>query len=314
MLDAIVLFFIFGALMQLLRVDFNFPEGLSRSLMLILLIAIGIKGGAALSNHPADGLLLQIVIVMALGVVLALIAYPVLRAFGHFDRINAANISAHYGSVSVGTFAVAVALVESSGISYEAYFPLFVVALEVPAIIVGLALANKETSSKSQPVGKLLHEMFFNSGVILLVGGVAIGYFGNATIGKILPMFSELFYGVLALFLLDMGIIAVKRIKEIGDNSLFLVSFAVAMPLVSSLIGATVGHYMLGLSVGGTALLAVLAASASYIAVPAAMRQSLPQANQSISIAASLGVSFPFNVLVGIPLYLALAQWLNQVN
>ncbi len=312
MLDAIILFFIFGALMQLLRVDFTFPEGLSRSLMMILLIAIGLKGGAALSNHPAQGLVGQIIIVMALGVILALLAFPLLRAIGQFDRINAANIAAHYGSVSVGTFAVAVGLIEASGIRYEAYFPLFVVALEVPAIIVGLALASKQ--SKSQPLAKLIHEMFLNAGVVLLVGGVAIGYLGHATIDKIMPVFNELFYGVLALFLLDMGIIAVKRIREIGENSLFLVCFAIAMPLMSSLVGAATGHYILGLSLGGTALLAVLAASASYIAVPAAMRQSLPQANQSISIAASLGVSFPFNVLVGIPLYLALAQWLNQAG
>jgi len=317
-LDALVLFFIFGACLQLLKVNFSFPQGLSKSLMLILLIAIGIKGGLSLKDYANVSLMIQVAVVAMIGVLLPLIAFPLLRYFGEMNTTNAASIAAHYGSVSVGTFAVAIAFVESLSIPYEQYFALFVVVLEVPAIIVGLFLAHRnlqsESLSQSKPLSlsKMLHEILFNPGVVFLVGGLLIGYFSNSSISGVLPLFKELFAGVLALFLLEMGMIASERVKSILSNGLFIIAFAIFMPLVGSVIGAVTGHFLLGFSVGGVTLLAVLAASASYIAVPAAMRQALPEANHSLSIAASLGVSFPFNVLVGIPLYLVLAQWLSH--
>lgn len=315
-IDAVVLFFVFGALIQLLKVNVEFPPGLSRTLMLILLIAIGLKGGVALQSHANTTLLIQVLSVTSLGIVIPLICFPILRYFGGFNRINSANIAAHYGSVSVGTFAVALAVLQSRGIPYEGYFSLFVVVLEIPAIAIGILLAQHGDPLPGGPNHKIntyqiLHEMFLNPGVCLLLVGLSIGYFANDSLDKIMPLFGDLFPGVLALFLLDMGMIAARRIKDISHNGLFLMSFAIAMPLVGGVLGASVGFYILGLSVGGTALLAVLSASASYIAVPAAMRQALPTANHSLSIAASLGVSFPFNVLVGIPLYIVLAQWLH---
>jgi|TARA_B100000745_G_C20152973_1_gene395225 hypothetical protein len=309
-LDAVVLFFIFGVIIKLAKVDFTFPRGLSQSLMLILLLAIGLKGGIALKSHANLELVLQGLAVVMIGVIIPLIAFPILRYFGEIDKTNAASIAAHYGSVSVGTFAVAIAVLESQNIAYESYFPLFVVLLEIPAIAVGIWLAQKQGQ---QRMSELMHEMFLNAGVVLMLGGLVIGFSANESIDQIMPLFKNLFSGVLALFLLEMGLIAASRAKELQQNGLFVIAFAMLMPLLGATLGATVGTALLGLSTGGVALLAVLAASASYIAVPAAMRVALPQANHSLSIASSLGVTFPFNVLIGIPLYLLLAQSLTAL-
>lgn len=309
-IDAIVLFFIFGALIRWLKVDFEFPQGLSRSLMLILLVAIGLKGGIALKEHATFELVIQGIWVIAIGVVMPFIAFPLLRYFGGINRIDSASIAAHYGSVSVGTFAVAIAILESMAIDYESYFVLFVVLLEMPAIAVGIYLAQKRQVSAAS--SGLMHEMFLNPGVVFMLGGLIIGFVSNDSVNAILPLFQGLFSGVLALFLLDMGMIAASRMKELKSSGAFIVSFSIVMPLIGALIGGLVGHYALGLSTGGVALLAVLAASSSYIAVPAAMRVALPLANHSLSIGASLGVTFPFNVLVGIPVYIALAQLLSR--
>ncbi len=309
-IDAIVLFFIFGAVIRWLKVDFEFPQGLSRSLMLILLVAIGLKGGIALKEHATFELVIQGLWVIAIGIVMPFIAFPVLRYFGGINRVDSASIAAHYGSVSVGTFAVAIAILESMTIDYESYFVLFVVLLEMPAIAVGIYLAQKRQDPAAS--SGLMHEMFLNPGVVFMLGGLIIGFVSNDSVNAILPLFQGLFSGVLALFLLDMGMIAASRMKELKSSGVFIISFSIQMPLIGALIGGSVGHYALSLSIGGVALLAVLAASSSYIAVPAAMRVALPSANHSLSIAASLGVTFPFNVLVGIPIYILLAQLLSQ--
>jgi len=251
-------------------------------------------------------LVIQSLLVVSMGVVLPLIAYPVLRHFGQIDPINAAAVAAHYGSVSVGTYAVALAVLEAGGIAYEAYFPLFVVLLEIPAILVGLALAKGLFGANSS--FKLDKEIVVNQSIFLMVGGLIIGMFGGQSVDKIMPLFKTLFPGFLALFLLEMGIIAGGRIKELRHDSAFLVGFGVFMPLLGASMGMTVAH-ILGLSAGGMTLMATLAASASYIAVPAAMRTCLPEANPALSITASLAVTFPFNVVVGVPVYLALSQW-----
>ncbi len=306
-LDAVILFFLFGFFLKLLKVDFTFPDGLSKSLMLILLLAIGLKGGVALQEHVSLSLLYHCLIIIIMGVVTPFIAYPILRYFGEFDTTNAASMAAHYGSVSVGTFAVAIGFLESQGIPYEEYFVLFVVVLEVPAIIVGLALAK---SGPSLPKTEQLKEILLNPGIILLVGALLIGFLSNDSINKTFPLFKGLFGGVLALFLLEMGMIAASQMKNLNDNRSFIAAFGVFMPLVAGMIGALTGHHLMGMSTGGVLLVATLAASASYIAVPAAMRVALPQANHGLSIAASLGVTFPFNVLVGIPLYWLLASYI----
>ena len=246
------------------------------------------------------------VAVVVFGLVLPLIAFPMLRYFGGFDRINAGAIAAHYGSVSVATYAVAVSLLEAQNIQYEAYFPLFVALLEMPAILVGLMLAKGNASAINFEFVK--KELVANQSILLMVGSLAIGFYGGDTVTKLSPLFIELFSGVLALFLLKMGLTAGEQLSSLKKNSLFLVCFAVLMSLIGGSLGLGLG-LLLGFSSGGTALMAILGASASYIAVPAAMKQSLPEANSGISITASLGITFPFNVIIAVPFFIALSQF-----
>lgn len=307
MIDAVVAFFILGVVCQLSGAKLAFPDGLYQSLSLFLMIAIGLKGGMALQQHVAANLITLSLAVLAFGVLLPLLAFPLLRYFGQFDPINAGAIAAHYGSVSVATYAVAVSVLEANNISYEAYFPLFVVLLEMPAIVVGIVLAKGRWSGINGHF--IRQELLANQSVLVMLGSLAIGYFAGPSVVKLTPFFIELFSGVLALFLLKMGMTAAKQFGQIKQNSLFLLCFAMLMPLVGGSLGTGLG-LLLSFSAGGIALMAILGASASYIAVPAAMKQSLPQANSGISITASLAISFPFNVLVSVPFFITLGQYL----
>lgn len=307
MFDAVVAFFLLGILAHSLGAKIPISDSLYNTLSLFLMIAIGLKGGLALQEHIDGHLLLMSLVVMAFGLTLPLIAFPILRFFGKLDRINAGAIAAHYGSVSVATYAVAVAILETNNLEYEAYFPLFVVLLEMPAILVGLVLARGKLSGIDRTFIK--RELIANHSILLMLGSLIIGYLGGASITKLSPMFIDLFSGVLALFLLKMGLIAGAKLSSLKQNSLFLICFGLLMPLIGGLLGLVLGA-TLALSAGGVALMATLGASASYIAVPAAMKASLPEANAGMSISTSLGISFPFNVLIAVPFFIALSQYL----
>ncbi|SDK68836.1 sodium-dependent bicarbonate transport family permease [Microbulbifer yueqingensis] len=307
-LDIVVGFFVLGAVAQLLRSDLRLPEGLYKSCVIFLLLAIGLKGGVALSSSPIATLVPQSLAVVAFGALLPLLAFPILLYIGKWSRVDAAATAAHYGSVSVATYAVAVALLDSRGVDYEAYFPLFVALLEVPAIIVGILLAGAAAArGNAGHWGEIIREIFLNQGVLLLLGGIAIGAWAGERTASVMPFFGDLFHGILALFLLEMGRVAAERLPAIRKQGGFLLSFGVLMPLMGAAAAAGLAT-LLGLSPGGVVLLAVLGSSASYIAVPAAMAVALPQANASLSITLSLAITFPFNVLVAIPAYLALVQ------
>lgn len=299
-LDVVAAFFLLGALAQLFKAPIKMPKGLYQSLTIFLLIAIGLKGGIALGQYGNLELLWQSFVIILFGATLPLFAFPVLLKFGGLNRTDSASIAAHYGSVSIATFAVALAVLEANEISYEPYFPLFVALLEIPAIAVGLLLASNK--NQSLDLKKTLHEIFLNQGVLLLTGSLILGWWAGDQTQKLMPFFGNLFYGVLALFLLEMGHIATSRINLLKEYGSFIASFGVVMPLFGALLG-TLAAQLIDLTVGGTILLATLGASASYIAVPAAMSVALPKANHSLSITSSLTVTFPFNVLVGIPLY-----------
>lgn len=307
-IDAVVAFFILGVICQLSGAKLTFSDGLYKSISMFLMIAIGLKGGIALQQHVDIALLKMSVLVLIFGATLPLIAYPLLRYFGGISKINAGAVAAHYGSVSVATYAVAIALLESQNIQYEAYFPLFVVLLEMPAIITGLVLAKGSFASVNGAFIK--KELLANQSILLMVGSLLIGYFGGQSVEKLSPFFLDLFTGVLALFLLKMGLVAAEQLSSLRKNSLFLICFAILMPLLGGMAGTGLGVY-LQFSAGGIALMAILGASASYIAVPAAMKQSLPEANAGMSITASLGITFPFNVMIGVPFFIALGQYLT---
>jgi hypothetical protein len=310
-MDAVVLFFMLGVAAGLAKSDLKLPAALYDALSIYLLLAIGLKGGMELARQPFLAVAPQAVLAMSLGLVIPLIAFPVLRGLGRLPRADAASIAAHYGSVSVVTFAVGQNYLNARGIRFEAHMPLILVLLEVPGILVGVLLAR--AGGGVRPAwGALLHEVMLGKSIVLLVGGLLIGWAaGPQGLAPMEPFFGGLFKGVLCLFLLEMGLVASAQLGSVRKSGLFLVGFGIGMPLLASVLGAVLGT-AIGLSPGGTALLAVLAASASYIAAPAAMRIAVPEAKPALSITAALAVTFPFNLLFGIPLYTRLADWLHR--
>lgn len=305
-----VLFFALGFVAQVVRSDLKFPPELAKALSIYLLVGIGLKGGIELSHAHLGDALNAVAAALVLGFGLPLAAYLILLA-GRLDKLNASAIAAHYGSVSAGTFLTAIAYLHAQEIAYESYPVIMLAIMESPAIIVGLLLARfsrsagaGEDDARENHMGELMRDAFTNGSVMLLFGAMVIGLVVKPdSLATITPFFSTLFMGVLSLFLLEMGMEAGKRIAEFRRAGLFLLSFGVLMPLIGATVGILIGHYWLGFSEGGVLLVAVLGASASYIAVPPAMRLAIPEANPSFYLTLSLGVTFPFNVLVGIPLY-----------
>ena len=310
--EPVTLFFLLGAIAGFVRSDLKIPGVLYESLSIFLLLAIGLKGGVELARYPLLDVALPAFIVVAVGALIPLAAFPVLRRIGKLSRADAGSIAAHYGSVSVVTFAVASTYLVRLGEVAEGYMVVFLVLLEFPALVIGVLLARR--GERDMPWGKVLHEVFAGKSIVLLLGGLAIGWVAGA--GGIAPLdrlFFDLFKGLLAFFLLEMGLLVARRFDELRRAGLFLIAFAVFMPLVAAGLGLATGM-LLGLSLGGVTLLATLYASASYIAAPAAMRIAVPQANPALSIGAALGITFPFNLLVGIPLYHRLAQYLHHTG
>lgn len=316
MLIPAILFFALGFLAQLIRSDLKFPSDLTKSLSIYLLVGIGLHGGIELAKIDVGSAIGAVLAALALGFALPIIAYFILSLVLRIDRLNAAAIAAHYGSVSAGTFVTAVAFLDSQQIAYESHPVIMLAIMESPAIIIGLLLANMARSSggnggQRQVSRELLHDAFTNGSVVLLLGSMLIGAIAlPASLGKILPFYDTLFMGALSLFLLDMGMEAARRIGDFRQVGPSLVVFGVVMPLIGATIGLATGHWILGFDVGGTLLVAILGASASYIAVPPAMRLAIPEASPALFLTLSLGVTFPFNVMIGIPLYFAAAQWI----
>lgn len=301
-MDPVVLFFLLGLLARLLRSDLRLPEALYETLSIFLLLAIGIKGGVELAKQPLAALAPQALVVVLMGLSIPLILFPILHFVGRLTRPDAASIAAHYGSVSVVTFAVASAYLLKQNIEFEAYMPLFVALLEAPGIIAGIVLA-RSSNLGSIRWGALAHEVFCGKSVLLLVGGIVIGTVtGPEGIKPLSPLFIDLFKGVLALFLLEMGLVAGGRLGDLRRAGFFLLGFGLCVPPLLALLGGSIG-FALGLSAGGSILLACMAASASYIAAPTAMRIAVPEANPALSIGLALGITFPFNITIGIPLY-----------
>jgi uncharacterized protein len=324
MLDVVVLFFLLGLLARLLKSDLALPGALYETLSIYLLLAIGLKGGIELSKQSVQTVLPQVLWCLAMGLAIPCALYPVLRKLVRFNNYDAASVAAHYGSVSVVTFAVASAYLTQQQIPFEAHAALWVALLEAPGIVAGIALArwsaqrgaaSSSLASTVAPAGAspsawrtLAHDVFLGKSVLLLVGGLVIGTsMGEEGTAPIAPLFTVLFKGVLALFLLELGLVAGARLGELKRYGFSLIAFALLAPLALAVLGA-LGGKLLDLSTGGVAIMATLAASASYIAAPTAMRIAVPQANAALSITAALGITFPLNVIFGIPLYLQLAK------
>lgn len=307
MLDVVVLFFLLGVIARLFKSDLRLPEALYETLSIYLLLAIGLKGGIELSKQSLPALAPQVLACLSLGFAIPFVLAPVLRRLG-LNAADAAALAAHYGSVSVVTFAVASAFLQKRGVPLEDHAALWVALMEAPGLVAGILLARLGGGGARVAWKELAHDVFLGKSVLLLVGGLLIGAaMGEAGAAPIRNVFVDPFKGVLALFLLELGLVAGGRLAELRRHGLKIAGFAVTAPLVLAMAGALVGK-LLGLSTGGVTVMATLAASASYIAAPTAMRIAVPQANAALSITAALGVTFPFNIVIGIPLYFELAQ------
>lgn len=309
LLNPAVLFFALGIFAGVFKSDLKVPPALYESLSLYLLIVIGMKGGVELSKTDIHLIWKPVGGALWLGVFIPLIAYVVLKKAGRFSTADAAAIAAHYGSVSAVTYAVCLTFLQRANVAYEGFSAVLLVTMEIPAIIVAIMIARlRRANSEAMPWGKFLHEIFMSKSIVLMIGGMVIGcVVGEERMQPVKGVFFDPFKGLLAFFLLEMGLVTAARLKDLKRTGLFLIAFGILMPLVSALLGCVAGK-LIGLSVGGTAILATLAASASYIAAPAAVRIAIPEANPSLFLTASLGITFPFNLTLGIPLYLHWAQ------
>jgi hypothetical protein len=313
-IEPVVLFFLLGFIAALLKSDLRIPDAFYNTLNIYLLLSIGIKGGIELYHAPAS-ILIPAVGTIVLGLTITLLAFFILHNLGKFDFTNSLSIAAHYGSVSAVTFAVIGTFLKDRHIPYESFMTVLLVLLEIPSIALAIGLARWKTQ-KAQTVksGSLLKEVFLGKSILLLLGGLGIGWYTAWCRNEQLNFFFfDLFKGFLALFLLEMGIVAAGRMSDLKKAGMFLVFFGVAMPLFSAALGMITGK-IVGLSEGGAIVLATMAASASYIAAPAAMKFALPDANPTFSMTAALGITFPFNILIGIPLYTRLGEWLFHLN
>lgn len=302
----VVLAFVLGVIAALIRSDLRIPEQIYALLSIYLLLAIGLKGGAELSEADLGDLWRPLVAALVLSCAIPVLVFAVTRFAGRLSVPDAAALGAHYGSVSVVTFTAATTFLTTAAVTYEGFMPTLLAVMEIPAVVAALVLARSRTSGTN--LAGALHEVVTGRSIVLLVGGLVIGVVaGKDGLAPVDPVFVNLFSGVLLLFLLEMGITAAGRLRDLRTGGLFVVGFGLAAPVVHGIIGVMAGTWS-GLSVGGTTLLGVLAASASYIAAPAAVRLALPEANPAIYLTAALGVTFPFNLTLGIPLYHEIAK------
>ena len=304
--SAPVLAFALGLIAVAVRSDLRVPDGLTQGLSIYLLLAIGLKGGVALrATDPAD-LVVPLSLAVGLGVLIPVLAFWALRVLTPYDPVDRGAIAAHYGSTSLVTFTAAVVAFEQATIAVPGYAATMLTVLEVPGILVGLLLARRHTAIQGR-WGATVHEIVTGKSILLLVGGLAIGaVIGDTGYASVEPLFGDLFRGALVLFLLALGLEAAHRFGALRRGAVGLVAFAIVFPLTIGSLTVLLGGAA-GLGVGGAAILGVLCASASYIAAPAAVRMALPEATLAFPLTASLGVTFPVNLVVGIPLFAAIA-------
>lgn len=311
LLSPMVLFFVLGLLAAWAKSDLAIPEAMAKFLALYLLFSIGFRGGAEVGHH---GLSAPLLMAVGAGVVLSFgtpfIAYALLRAATRLGATDAAAIAGHYGSISAVTFVAVTGILSQLSLPYDGYLVAVAAAMEAPAIFAALLIASRTSGGAAESGGRgVVREVAVNGSIFMLLGSFAIGAItGQNGLALLKPLILDPFAGFLCLFLLDMGLVAGRGLRQGWRHlSVAVTSFAVVMPLIGATLAALIAT-LIGLSVGSTAVLITLAASASYIAVPAAMRLALPAANPALALTLSLGVTFPFNLLIGIPLYIAAAS------
>jgi uncharacterized protein len=317
-----VLFFFLGMVAIFVQSDLEIPNPLPKLFSLYLLVAIGFKGGHELYESGLSPLIISTLLAAVfMASIVPVYSFFILRL--KLDNYNAAAIAATYGSISAVTFITASSLLDKIAIPYGGHMVAALALMESPAIVVGLILvrvfnkktadsSSKEEESPETSWGEVLREAFLNGSVLLLIGSVIIGVLTGGDGWAKVHLFVEkdLFYGALMFFLLDMGLVAARRIQDLRKTGMFLIGFAVLMPIANALIGIILAK-VIGMGEGNALLFSVLCASASYIAVPAAMRMTVPEANPSLYVSMALAITFPFNIIVGIPIYLQIIKLLG---
>jgi hypothetical protein len=303
-----VLAFIFGFIASRSKSNLKLPDSIYQFISIYLLFGIGLKGGHSLKSVGLTEILTPGLVTLVCGVVIPTLAFYLLRVIRTLSDIDRGSLAAHYGSTSLVTFSAALLFMESNSIFVEGYAPALLTLLEIPGLIVGIFLASSSVSHPDVKWGTTLREVVLGKTVLILLGGMFIGFLTSQSgYEKVQPFFIDLLSGFLALFLLHLGYSAGSNFHEVKTVGLKLGIFAVLFPIVGGLIGVGAAS-AIGLSIGGATVLGVLCASASYIAAPAAVSIALPQANLSVALSASVGITFPFNLIIGIPLYYKFAQ------
>ncbi|MDY7577282.1 sodium-dependent bicarbonate transport family permease [Herbaspirillum sp. RTI4] len=299
--DIVIAFFALGLLAGLIKADLKVPQSIYETLSILLMLVLGLKGGMALHGKFELGMLAELLPIAALGLALPFVCYPILRRVVGLSLDDAVSVAAHYGSVSAGTFAVVLTLVEKSGMPTNPQTTLYLVMLELPSILIMLWFYRRHSSAGSK--GSILREALTSRGVLLLGGGLLIGYlYGPVGLAPIKPVLLDGFMTMLALFLLEMGLCTAKVCSPLPLKHWRLMVFAAGMPFALAWVGIA-ASLVLRLPAGSAVVLASLTASASYIAAPAAIRAAIPNANIGLAMLAALGITFPINVLVGLPIY-----------
>lgn len=306
LISPVVLCFALGIIARWIKSDLSVPEPIYQGISIYLLLAIGLKGGSALATTPLMEMAMPILLTMVLGVITPIIAFYLMRGWGKLGVVDAAAVAAHYGSVSVVTYLAAVEAINRANMPIEGFLPALVAVLEVPGIIVALMFASGAESS-SGGWKKALHEVATGKSIVLLGGGLVIGALcGPAKLADIQPFFATAFKGVLCIFMIELGLSAGKRLRDAGRAGVRLLVLGCIIPVINGFLGV-LGATWAGMSPGGAAVLGAMAGSASYIAAPAAVRVALPRANPAFYLTLALGITFPFNLAIGIPLFQKLA-------
>ena len=310
----VVLTFVLGVIAALLKSDLRLPDQIYQGLTLYLLFAIGLKGGAKISSFTLNEMIVPLIAGLTLSALIAGWSYLILRRAVNLSVMNSAAICAHYGSVSALTFITGQTFLEQKNIHYEGFMTGLLSLMEIPGILVAIYLYRRfdqESQSNESSSHSIWHEILTSKANLLLVGGMIIGTFcqkkGWEQVG---PLFDTPFRGMLCLFLLQLGVMTGEHLRTVRNAGWRLIAFATFMPLINGFVGLFIGD-LIELSLGGTTLLGILCASASYIAAPAAIQLVIPKANPSLYLTSALGLTFPFNIIVGIPLYYEIARWLK---
>ncbi|MGL4521664.1 MAG: sodium-dependent bicarbonate transport family permease [Bacilli bacterium] len=311
LLSPMVLFFVIGIIAVVVNSDLKIPTAIYTGYTMIILLTIGIKGGKQLRQIEISEVIIPLTLAVFLTIFMFGVTFVLLNKVFRFSDTNALAVAAHYGSVSAVTFAAGISFLEKSNVPYEAYVSTLLVIMEGPAIILAIIFYNMKKGLSNQSLGPVVKEAFFGKSIFLLIGGLLIGLIADKqTLTLIQPVFGDMFYGLLCIFLLHMGMMAANQFGALKNQKWYTFSFAFILPIFGGLIGVILASTF-GMSVGGAFMMGTLTGSASYIAAPASISHAIPEANSGIYITSALGLTLPFNLIIGLPLYYYVASYLG---